>query len=97
MTERTLFVLNEIYARSTITSEQIEEHLGVRISAHVPHDGENFLRAVNEGQPLMSLARRSAAAVAIKRLAELTAETRVDDVQPEPQRRGLFRGLLGRS
>ena len=63
LTDKTMFVLNEIYPRPTITAEQIEEHLGIRISLEVPYDGDNFLRAVNEGQPLVSLARRSPAAV----------------------------------
>ena len=97
LAERTIFVLNEIYAKPTITAEQIEEHLGVQISIQVPFDGENFMRAVNEGQPLVSLARRSAAATAIKHLAELTAETRSDDEPSAPKRRGLLGGLLGRS
>jgi pilus assembly protein CpaE len=97
LTDHTMFVLNNIYPKATIAGEQIEEHLGIRISLDVPYDGENFLRAVNEGQPLMTLARRSQAASAIKSLAELTAETRLEDDLIQPQRRGRFRGLLGRS
>jgi pilus assembly protein CpaE len=94
LTDKTMFVLNQIYPKPTITAEQIEEHLGVRISLEVPHDGENFLRGVNEGQPLMSLARRSPAAAAIKRLAELTAQTRLDDDFIQPARRSRLRGFL---
>jgi pilus assembly protein CpaE len=95
--DRAIFVVNNIYAKPTIQAEQIEEHLGIRVSLEIPYDGENFLRAVNEGQPLMSLARRSPGAAAIRRLAELTAETRLDDEPMPAQRRGLFRGLLGRN
>jgi Flp pilus assembly CpaE family ATPase len=94
--DKTLFVLNEIYPKPTISGEQIEEHLGIRISLEVPYDGDNFLRAVNEGQPLISLARRTPAAAAIKRLAEMTAETRLDDELTSPARRGRLRNFLGR-
>ena len=97
LTDKTIFVLNEMYPHPTILGEQIEEHLGVRIGLEVPHDGENFMRAVNEGQPLVLLARRSAAAAAIKRLAELTAETRLEDEVMQPPRRGRLRSFLGRS
>jgi pilus assembly protein CpaE len=97
LTDKTMFVLNQVYPKPTISAEQIEEHLGIRISLEVPHDGENFLRAVNEGQPLISLARRSAPAAAIKRLAEMTAETRLEDELVVPARRGRFAGLLGRN
>ena len=97
-TDKMLFVLNHIYARPTITSEQIEEHLGISIGLEVPYDGDSFLRAVNEGQPLVSLARRSPAAAAIKRLAEVTAETRVEeDLVVLPTRRSRLKELLGRN
>ena len=97
LTDKTVFVLNQMYPHPTIMGEQIEEHLGVRLLLEVPYDGENFLRGVNEGQPLVLLARRSAAASAIKHLAELTAETRLDDEIMQPARRGRLRSLLGRS
>ena len=97
LTDKTMFVLNQMYPHPTIMADQIEEHLGVRIALEVPYDGENFLRGVNEGQPLVLLARRSAAAGAIKRLAELTAETRLEDEVMQPARRGRLRSFLGRS
>ena len=53
MTDKMVFVLNDIYPHSTITAEQIEEHLGIRVTLTVPYDGDSFLRAVNEGQPLV--------------------------------------------
>jgi pilus assembly protein CpaE len=95
--DKTIFVLNQVYAHPTITAEQIEEHLGIHVSLEVPHDPENFLRAVNEGQPLVSLARRSPAAAAFKRLAEMTSQTRLEDDLVSQQRRGILRNLLSRS
>jgi pilus assembly protein CpaE len=98
MTDKTFFVLNHIYPRPTISATQIEEHLGIRISLEVPYDGENFLRGVNEGQPLVWFARRSPAAAAIKRLAEMTAETRLEDDELQPVRRTrTLRGFLARN
>ena len=97
LTEKTIFVLNQVYPRPTIMADQIEEHLGVPVALEVPYDGENFLRGVNEGQPLVMLARRSAAAAAIKRLAEMTAEVQLADETLPPERHGRLRSLLGRN
>jgi pilus assembly protein CpaE len=96
LADRAIFVVNDIYPKRTITPEQIEEHLGIRIGLEVPYDGENFMRAVNEGQPLLSIARRSPAANAIRRLAEMTSETRLDDELIQPQKKGRLGGLLRR-
>jgi len=100
MTDKMVFVLNDIHPRSTITAEQIEEHLGIRVTLTVPYDGDTFLRSINEGQPLVLYARRSPAAMAIRRLAELAAETHIEDDPGTPvvaaRRRGL-RNFLGRN
>jgi pilus assembly protein CpaE len=95
--DRTSFIVNDIYPKSSISAEQIEEHLTIRVAMTVPYDGENFLRGVNEGQPIVSLARRSAAAAALRRLAELLADTGASDEQVKPQKRGRLGGLLGRN
>ena len=98
-TDRSLFVVNHIYPKAMISSEQIEEHLGIKIGLEIPYDGDNFVKAVNEGQPLMTIARRSPAAAAIRRLAAEMATGGAPETeqgaQPQ-QRKGLFRGLLGR-
>lgn len=95
--DRTLFVVNDIYPKTSIGADQIEEHLGIKVGLEVPYDSENFLRAVNEGQPIVNLARRSAAATALRHLAEALAETGVDGGETKPQRRGRLGGLLGRN
>ena len=94
---RAIFVINEIYPKTPITGEQIEEHVGVKVSMQVPYDSENFLRAVNEGQPLVGVARRSAAAGALKNLAEMLTDTGADSGEARPARKGRrLGGLLGR-
>jgi Flp pilus assembly CpaE family ATPase len=95
--DRTSFIVNDIYPKSSISAEQIEEHLTIKVAMTVPYDGENFLRGVNEGQPIVSLARRSAAAAALRRLAEMLADTGANDEQVKPQKRGRLGGLLGRN
>lgn len=94
--DRTTFVVNDIYPKSSISADQIEEHLSIRVGLTVPYDSENFLRAINEGQPIVSLARRSSAAGALRKLAETLADNDVDDGAPRPQKKGRLGGLLGR-
>lgn len=94
--DRTTFVVNDVYPKSSISAEQIEEHLSIRVGLTVPYDSENFLRAINEGQPIVALARRSSAAGSLRKLAELLADNEVDDGAPRPQKKGRLGGLLGR-
>jgi Flp pilus assembly CpaE family ATPase len=93
--DRSLFVVNMIYAKAMIGAEQIEEHLGIKVGGEIPYDGENFLRAINEGQPLVNIAHRSAASVAIRNLAGQLSNGGPEAEIAAPKR-GMFRGLLGR-
>lgn len=95
-TDRTTFVVNDIYPKSSISADQIEEHLSIKVGLTVPYDSENFLRAVNEGQPIHSLARRSAATASLRRLAEMLAEEGQDDMAAAPRKKGRLGGFLGR-
>jgi pilus assembly protein CpaE len=94
--DRSLFVVNQIYPRPMIDGDQIEEHLGIKIAHEIPNDGEGFLKSVNEGQPLVTTAHRSAASVALRRLAAVLTNTEVEAVAAQPRQKGRFRGLLGR-
>jgi len=67
-TDRAVFVVNHIYPKAMIGGEQIEEHLGIKVGVQIPYDGESFLKSVNEGQPLVTFAHRSAAGVALRKL-----------------------------
>lgn len=97
--DRSVFVVNQIYPKAMIGAEQIEEHLGISIGLQIPYDGESFLRAINVGQPLVTIAHRSPAAMALRTLASrLTDATLESDVVVMPSRkRGGFRGLIGRN
>jgi Flp pilus assembly CpaE family ATPase len=93
--DRTVFVVNDIYPKSSITADQIEEHLTIKVGLTVPYDSENFLRAVNEGQPIVALARRSAATASLKRLAEMLSENNDDETAAAARKRGRRGGLRG--
>ena len=94
--ERTVFVINHVYPKTTIDTEQIESHLAIKVGLEIPYDGDNFLKAANEGQPLMTIARRSAAGAAISRLAEMLSGAAQGEVASRRERRGLLGGLIGR-
>ena len=95
--DRTVFVVNDVYPKSSISADQIEEHLSIRVGLTMPYDSENYLRAINEGQPIVSLSRRSHAAGALRKLSEMLADNDVDDGAPRPQKKGRLGGLLGRN
>ena len=69
MSGRTLFVLNHIFARKLLRLSNIEQALGVKIAADLPYDSLLYLKAVNEGVPLVSGAGRSAPSEQFRKLA----------------------------
>jgi pilus assembly protein CpaE len=66
---RTVFVLNNAYARELLKRTDVETALGSRISADLPYDPVVYLRAVNEGNPVVRSAPKSAPAVKLRVLA----------------------------
>ena len=56
------FVLNNAFAREILKPRDIEAALGTRISSDLPYDPFIYLKAVNEGVPVVTGAPRSAAA-----------------------------------
>lgn len=85
------FVLNNMFAREILKPRDIDAALGTRITMDLPYDPFIYLKAVNEGVPVVLGAPRSAAA---ERLAKLSATAFGQDgftVPAEPrERRGLF-------
>jgi pilus assembly protein CpaE len=87
-----IFVLNHLFERQVLKSRDIENALGSRVALEVPHDPFLYLKAVNEGDPIVRGAPRSAPAerlVALSRMAfgldGVAAPAGTDD-----RRRGLF-------
>lgn len=95
--ERAMYVVNDVYPRPMIGPEQIEEHLGLNVGHQVPYDGENFVKAINEGQPFILQARRSPPAAALRRLADSLYDGSTSDELIEPQKRRGLRSFLNRS
>lgn len=94
--DRAVFVVNEIYQHPMIGPSQIEEHLGIKVGIDIPYDGDNFVKAVNEGKPLVLSAHRTPAAAAIRKLAGLVTDETQEAPETVQRKRGLLGGLLGR-
>jgi pilus assembly protein CpaE len=95
---KTVYVLNNAFARDILKPRDVEIALGTKIEYELPYDPFLYLKAVNEGVPVVLGAPESPAAL---RLVKLTATVFGSDgfaVPPaEPERRGLFAGLRRRS
>ena len=57
----TLFVLNHVFERDLLKRADVETALGSKISADLPYDPMVYLKAVNEGVPVVRGAQRSPA------------------------------------
>jgi pilus assembly protein CpaE len=92
---KTSFVLNQLFARQIIKTRDVEANLGSRVSVELPYDPFLYLKAVNEGVPVVLGAPRTAPAQAMSRLADQVfppAPTADGSAGPESSSRG---GLLG--
>ena len=91
---RTVFVLNNAFARDLLKRSDIETALGNRISADLPYDPLVYLKAVNEGNPVVRGAPRSAPAEKLRALAQVVFGSALTPPSPEgkatKERRGLF-------
>jgi pilus assembly protein CpaE len=92
------FVLNNVFAREILKPRDIESALGTRITQELPYDPFLYLKAVNEGVPIVIGAPRSPAA---EHLVKLSANAFGQDgfKVPEPAEKkggGLF-GLRRRN
>lgn len=66
---KSTFVLNNMFAREILKLRDIEAALGSRISADLPYDPFLYLKAVNEGVPIVLGAPRSPAAEQLVKLS----------------------------
>ena len=67
----TLFVLNNTFARELLRRTDIENALGATISMDLPYDSISYLKAVNEGVPVIVGAPKSPAAARLRDLADV--------------------------
>lgn len=69
MSGKAAFVLNNSFARDILRIRDVESGLGARVTALLPYDPFLYLKAVNEGSPVVLGAPRSAAAASFVKLA----------------------------
>ena len=97
-TKSTVFVLNNAFARDILKQRDIEGVLGTKIEYDLPYDPFLYLKAVNEGIPVVLGAARSPVAEKLVRLAgTVFGEDGLMPPPAEPGRRGLFGGLRRRN
>jgi len=92
--ERTLHVINHLFAHEPLKRSDIEETLGTSVDLELPLHDLLFARAVNEGVPVVRSAPRSEPAERLGRLASILAGT-ADPGEEASAPRRRFR-LLGR-
>ncbi len=98
VTTRTAFVLNQLFARQLVRVDQVEGSLGVKIAAELPYDPFLYLKAVNEGVPVVLGAPRTPPAERLGELAtKLFGKAAGVAVEHPEGRRGLLAGLLKRA
>ena len=100
MGRQTMFVLNNTFARDLLRRADIETALGASIANDLPYDPLAYLRAANEGIPVVSGSPKSQAAVKFRELADAVlgratpvgaaASTNGSEPAPKKERRGLF-------
>jgi pilus assembly protein CpaE len=90
----TLFVLNNAFARELLKRSDVEIALGARIAADLPYDPMVYLKAVNEGNPVVRGAPKSLPAERLRVLADIVLgkdpTATASAAQAPKEKRGLF-------
>jgi pilus assembly protein CpaE len=91
---KTMFVLNNMFAREILKLRDVENAIGSKIAFELPYDPFLYLKAVNEGIPVVIGAPRSAPAEQFVRISDgAFDQDTVVAAPPQEDRRsgGLFR------
>jgi pilus assembly protein CpaE len=90
---KTTYVLNNIFAREILKPRDVESFLGTKMSAELPYDPFLYLKASNEGVPIVTGAPRSIAAERLIKLGSSAfgEEGSVPGMVEERKPTGLFR------
>jgi MinD-like ATPase involved in chromosome partitioning or flagellar assembly len=92
---KTLFVLNHVYGREMLKLQDIENSLAAKITIEIPHEPILYLKAVNEGIPVVRGAPRSAPDERLRRLAAIVAGSPEPSAGKAPVEVAKPRGLGG--
>ncbi len=88
------FVLNNLFAREILKARDVEKFLGAKMAVELPYDPFLYLKAVNEGVPIVTDAPRSAPAERLTKLSGIAFGTAGYQMPVEAQEKksgGLFR------
>ncbi len=95
---KSTFVLNNQFAREILKLRDVESALGTRVASELPYDPFLYLKAVNEGVPIVLGAPRSIPAEKFEKLAATAFG--LDGISvpeaPAPKRTSRFGGLIRR-
>jgi Flp pilus assembly CpaE family ATPase len=95
---KAVFVLNNAFAGDMLKPRDIEHALGTKIVFDLPYDAFLYLKAVNEGVPIVLGAAGTPPAEQLVKLAGSVFGQDGFTLPPaEPERRRLFGGLRRRS
>ena len=92
---KTVFVLNHVFGREMLKLQDIENSLAAKITLEIPHEPVLYLKAVNEGIPVVRGAPRSAPAERLNRLASLLAGSTEEATRGASTEAAKSRGLSG--
>jgi pilus assembly protein CpaE len=93
---RSTFVLNHLFARDMLSIRQIESAIAARVAVELPYDPALYLKAVNEGVPVVRSMPSSAPARAIAKLALMVAGIGEEAPAGERRKSSLLSGLRRR-
>ena len=88
-----IFVLNNAFARDLLKRTDIETALGAKIAAELPYDPLVYLKAVNEGVPVVRGSARSQPAERLRALSDIVLGPTAGTTSTGPaskEKRGLF-------
>jgi Flp pilus assembly CpaE family ATPase len=66
-----MFVLNDVFAKEILKPRDVESFLGAKMAVELPYDPFLYLKAVNEGVPIVTGAPRSVPAERLSKLESL--------------------------
>jgi pilus assembly protein CpaE len=88
------FVLNNLFAREILKLRDVETFLGAKMAVELPYDPFLYLKAVNEGVPIVTGAPRSTPAERLTKLSDIAFGAGGYQMPVETQEKksgGLFR------
>jgi pilus assembly protein CpaE len=95
LASKSTFVLNNTFAREILKLKDVESALDTKIAVELPYDPVLYLKAVNEGIPLVKGSPRSAPAEQLRVLASTAfAEASAAATGPDNERRTRGLGAL---